>query len=153
MTEKDHTAESTSEQTPQQNIPAPDKAKDQTERKYKVPFIISCCLVITLFFSLIAVLYIQHASVRQLEFYEETVLRSMPTADETNDILRVNINTADIKELTLLPGIGESRAKDIIDYRNEYGLFTSPEDLLKIRGIGEATVENLLPYITFETSD
>lgn len=77
----------------------------------------------------------------------------MPTADETNDILRININTADIKELTLLPGIGESRAKDIIDYRNEYGLFTAPEDLLKIRGIGEATVENLLPYITFETSD
>lgn len=127
--------------------------KDTSDSRYKVPFFISSLIVVALFFSLIAVLYIQHASVRQLEFYEDSVVRSMPTASETDSDLQVNINTAGIKELTLLPGIGESRAKDIIDYRNEYGLFTEPEDLLNIRGIGKSTLENLLPYIVFETPD
>ena len=127
--------------------------KDTADSRYKVPFFISSLIVVALFFSLIAVLYIQHASVRQLEFYEDSVFRSMPTAGETDSDLQVNINTAGIKELTLLPGIGESRAKDIIDYRNEYGLFTEPEDLLNIRGIGKSTLENLLPYIVFETPD
>lgn len=49
----------------------------------------------------------------------------------------VNINTADAERLMTLPGIGESKALDIITYRDKYGDFTSKEDLMKISGIKE----------------
>ena len=45
------------------------------------------------------------------------------------------------------------KCDDIIDYRNEYGRFTSAEDLLKIKGIGEATLEKLRPYIVFDDTN
>ena len=128
-------------------------AADKTERRYKTAFFIMTGVVLVLFASLIGILYIQRASVKQTAFYENTVARSFTFPEETQGELRINVNTADINELTLLPGIGESRARDIIEYRTEYGKFTAPEDLLKIRGIGESTVEGLLPYIVFEDPD
>ena len=124
-----------------------------SEKRYKTAFFIMTGLAVLLFISLIATLYIQRQSVKQVEFIEETVIRVFTLPEESQGELRVNINTADINELTLLPGIGESRARDIIDYRNEYGRFTQPEDLLNIRGIGEATLQNILPYIVFEDAD
>ena len=126
---------------------------EASEKKYKTAFYIMTCIVLLLFASLIGILYIQRASVKQLEYYENTVVRTFTLPDETDADLLVNVNTADIYELTLLPGIGEGRARDIIAYRNEYGKFTRPEDLLKIRGIGEATLEGILPYIIFEDPD
>lgn len=62
----------------------------------------------------------------------------------------VNINTADSETLQTLPGIGPQRAQDILDYREEHGLFTVKEDLLKISGIGEKTLDKLLDLITVE---
>ncbi|SFL01642.1 competence protein ComEA [Lachnospiraceae bacterium KH1T2] len=50
---------------------------------------------------------------------------------------KVNINTADAKELTSLSGIGATRAEAIIAYRNEHGAFTSPEDIMNVAGIKE----------------
>lgn len=51
---------------------------------------------------------------------------------------KVNINTADEKELDTLPGIGPAMAKRIIEYRETEGSFQQIEDIKKIRGIGEA---------------
>ncbi len=51
---------------------------------------------------------------------------------------KVNINTADEKELDTLPGVGPAMAKRIIEYRESEGAFQSIEDIKKIRGIGEA---------------
>ncbi len=51
----------------------------------------------------------------------------------------ININTADAAMLTQLPGIGETRARDIIDYREDQGAFSKPEDLMKVPGIKEGT--------------
>ena len=65
---------------------------------------------------------------------------------ETGD-KRVNINTAGISELTTLPGIGESRAKDILDYREKNGGFKKPEDLMKVPGIKEGTFNKLKDLI------
>lgn len=49
----------------------------------------------------------------------------------------VNINTADAESISReLTGIGMSKAQAIVDYRNEYGAFEVPEELLKVKGIG-----------------
>lgn len=76
----------------------------------------------------------------------------LPTADSSRpDSLlegeRINVNTAGYYDLMRLPGIGEKRARAILDWREEHGGFSAPEQLLEIRGIGEKTLEKLLPYI------
>lgn len=61
---------------------------------------------------------------------------------------KVSINTASIEELTTIPGIGETKAKSIIEHREENGLFKTIEDLMNVKGIGESTFEKLKSYIT-----
>ena len=60
----------------------------------------------------------------------------------------VNINTASRRELDALPGIGEVLAQRIIDYRNANGGFSSVDELVKVKGIGEKTLEKIKPYAT-----
>lgn len=60
----------------------------------------------------------------------------------------VDINTATLDELQTLKGIGPSLAQRIIDYREEYGPFTSVEDLLNVKGIGEATLNKFRDHVT-----
>ncbi len=65
---------------------------------------------------------------------------------ETNSL--ININTSDINGLMTLPGIGESKAKEIIKYREENGGFKNIEELKNVSGIGDATFEKLKSSIT-----
>lgn len=62
---------------------------------------------------------------------------------------RVNVNTANATELQTLPGVGEVTAERIITYRETYGSFTTAEDLLQVRGIGEAILQELKDKICF----
>lgn len=66
------------------------------------------------------------------------------TGDSTDgDSGPVNINTADIEKLMTLPGIGASRAEDIIAYREEHGGFSSCEDIMNVSGIKEAAYSRI----------
>ena len=60
----------------------------------------------------------------------------------------VNINTASISELKTLAGIGESKAKAIISYREKNGGFKSIDEIKKVSGIGNATYEKFKDNIT-----
>ncbi|MFP4498048.1 MAG: ComEA family DNA-binding protein [Vulcanimicrobiota bacterium] len=65
----------------------------------------------------------------------------------------ININTASKDQLIKLPGIGDERARSIIEYRNRKGLFKSEDDIKKVNGIGEGVFKDITPYIYVETKE
>ncbi len=74
---------------------------------------------------------------------------SSNTKSDTNESVGIiNINTADVDTLTKLTGIGESKAKDIINYRNQNGLFKSIEEIKNVSGIGDSTYSKIKDQIT-----
>ena len=62
----------------------------------------------------------------------------------------INVNSAGASELESLPRIGPVLAQRILDYRSEHGSFKRVEDLLRVKGIGDKTLERLRPYIVIE---
>ena len=65
-----------------------------------------------------------------------------PTQMQTSDE-KISINTDSIDELMQLDGIGESKAKTIIEYRKEHGNFTNIEDIKNVSGIGDKAYEKI----------
>ena len=61
----------------------------------------------------------------------------------------VNINTATSAELSLLPGVGASKAEAIIKYRNNRP-FKKVEDIMRVRGIGRKSFVKMRPHLTVE---
>jgi len=64
------------------------------------------------------------------------------------DVPPVDLNSADEALLCSLPGIGPAKAAAIVEYREAYGPFLSLEDLLNVRGIGPAIIDQITPYVT-----
>ena len=63
---------------------------------------------------------------------------------------KIDLNTADQYDLRRLPGIGEKRAQDIVDYREAHGPFQSVEELDNVEGIGEGILSGLRDYVTVD---
>ena len=76
---------------------------------------------------------------------EEAVPPSAPAPGE-----RINIHTADAALLETRPGIGEKRAASIIADREANGPFRFPEDITRVKGIGEEILAGLIDLITTE---
>ncbi len=80
---------------------------------------------------------------------DEESLQNDACIEETyNNNGKININTASKQELMTLPGIGESKAKDIISYREKNGLFKTIEDIKKVSGIGDTLFAQIKENIT-----
>ncbi|NMC53271.1 MAG: ComEA family DNA-binding protein [Chloroflexi bacterium] len=73
---------------------------------------------------------------------------TIETRTEESGSAQININTASFEEIEALPGIGPQKASDILKYRETHGPFQSIDDLLKVNGIGEKTLQQIRPYIT-----
>ena len=72
---------------------------------------------------------------------------------------RIDPNTADVATLAAMPQLGLKRAQTIIDYREarrrsrpDVIVFERPEDLMRIKGIGPATLDQIRPYLAFPTT-
>lgn len=72
-------------------------------------------------------------------------LGSSPSSSDTSS--KININSADLSELTKIPGVGEKTAQKIIDYRANNS-FSSIEDIKNIPGIGDKKFESMKDYIS-----
>lgn len=78
----------------------------------------------------------------------QNTLSSSVSASSTQGNSLVNLNTATDIELQSLPGVGPSKAKSIIEYREKNGGFKSIDEIKNIKGIGESSFEKLKDKIT-----
>ena len=83
--------------------------------------------------------------------YSETPTTAAATTDNTvPPTLKVNINTATLEQLMLLPEIGEVYASYILEYRQDIGKFTSIEQLLDVKGIGQKRFQAIKDFVTIK---
>jgi comEA protein len=76
----------------------------------------------------------------------------IPEEGEEQSPQKIDINRAESWLFEALPGIGETRARAIVDYRSENGQFKRIEDLLQVKGIGQGTFDEITDYITVSDS-
>jgi len=72
----------------------------------------------------------------------------IPDVEEEYQPQKIDINRAEVWLLQALPGIGEIRAQAIVDYRHQNGLFHNINELIKVKGIGATTYEQIKHLIT-----
>lgn len=80
----------------------------------------------------------------KLEILYNNQIIVIPAKDNED---KISINSANLYELSVLPGIGKSTALKIIEYRKEFGSFIKLEDLKNVSGIGDRKYEKIKPYI------
>lgn len=73
--------------------------------------------------------------------------------DRDQPFYRIDLNRADRAELLQLPGVGDSLAERLEDYRCRHGGFRSVDELQAVRGVGPATLERLRPWIFVQADD
>ena len=89
---------------------------------------------------------IEEAEERQMgRLDDSSSLSDLTDTNNTNG--KTNLNTASLEQLMEIPGIGESKAKAIINYREENGGFSSIEEVMNIEGIKEGVFSKMKEYI------
>lgn len=91
--------------------------------------------------------YVPEDRIGEMGLGEDAVLGGGTVSGEKSVFLRVNINTAGIDSLLLLPGIGPAYAERILKRRQEVGRFTELNQLLEVKGIGPARFEKIRPML------
>lgn len=77
---------------------------------------------------------------------KEETAEQIQISSETEDG-KVNLNTASAEQLMTLPGIGQSKAESILNWREENGGFTRIEDLMQIEGIKEGVFSRIKDHV------
>ena len=81
---------------------------------------------------------------------EEAAEEIVEQTEPEKALFPMNINTATAEELVELPGIGPALAQRVVDYRTANGEFKAVEELVKVNGIGDSRMKELLPLVTVE---
>lgn len=82
----------------------------------------------------------------------ESIESTMPFLEITQNTGKIDLNLATQQELETLPGIGPSKAKEIIAYRQKIGRFVTIDEILNVPGIGTVLFERIRPYISVSSS-
>ena len=78
----------------------------------------------------------------------DSLALNIPDANAMEDTQKININRAEAWLLEALPGIGPTKAKAIIEYRQKNGFFRNVDELTKVNGISAALLEQIKPLVT-----
>ena len=89
---------------------------------------------------------IQNTTIMKTEAGNNVIVNNVTQGDDEKSI-KVNLNTATLEKLMTLPGVGESTAQKIIEYRNKNKKFKTIDELKSVSGIGDAKFNSLKDYI------
>ena len=123
---------------------------EKEERKGKVCGVYFVLAALTLLFA-VSLAFLHKTSYEGTAHGNYTVsVQEKTDAPTAPTRVLVNVNTADAETLETLTGVGPALAQAIVDYRAAHGAFRSAEDLLLVKGIGEAKLKGFRTEITFE---
>ncbi|MBQ5885638.1 MAG: helix-hairpin-helix domain-containing protein [Clostridia bacterium] len=130
------------------------KHKEKVERQTD-KWLFTTILIIFIFFFLVTAYRIPKKFFTKYQYTESNDLVTANVISE-NPYLngeieqsgRININIATVETLKQLIGIGDVKAQAIVDYRNKNGRFKNINEILKVKGIGKKTFDNIKEYIT-----
>lgn len=97
-------------------------------------------------FRLLAIFSLFFLSFSQQVLAADKVEQSVQMTSQV--VEKININKATAEQLAVIKGIGAKKAQAIIDYREMNGDFVDVNDLVKVKGIGEATLKKIQPFVS-----
>ena len=125
--------------------------ESKTSRKISDTTVIKIliCIIAVLVSYILGMQVIETIQAEDFYFTTDYYFTEPETKPEATDF-KVNINSDNVFELTRLDGIGESKAKAIIEYRKENGDFVSIDELRNVKGIGDSLFEKIKNKLTLE---